>query len=134
MTATPGPSLNLVMVDVLHDILWWILPNDVVLTLAAIITMSGLIICLMFDCVASKEQPAYVPKESRRRKSCLSIVLFDALEQCATTIAERINNKKVRRRSHPTKLHYSGHRPKRKKGKPVPNATLTGMTMTWSNE
>ena len=90
--------------------------------------------CPMFDSVAPKEQPAYVPKKRRKRKSCLSIVLFDTFEKCATTITECINNMKVRRRSHPPKLRYSRHRPKCKKGKHVLSAALTGMTMTWTSD
>ena len=35
---------------------------------------------------------------------------------------------------HPPKLRYSGHRPKRKKGKHVLSAALTGMRTTWSSE
>ena len=119
---------------VLHDILCWPLPDEVGLTLATIIMVAGLIMCLMFDIVAPKEQPAYVPKKRRRRKNGLSTVLFNALDQGATTIMERINNMKVRRRAQPQKLRYSGHRPKRKKGKRVLSVALTGMTMTWSKE
>ena len=90
--------------------------------------------CLIFDIVAPKEQAAYVPKNRRKCKNGLSTVLFNALDQGATTIMERIANLKVRHRSHPPKLHYSGHRPKRKKGKHVLRAALTGMTTTWSSE
>ena len=90
--------------------------------------------CLMFDIVAPKEVPAYVPKKRCKRKDGLATVLFNALDQEATTIMGHINNMKVRCRYHPPKLRYSGHRPKRKKGKHVLSATLTGMTMTWSSE
>ena len=31
-------------------------------------------------------------------------------------------------------LRYSGHRHRHKKGKPILNATLTGMTTTWAGE
>ena len=41
---------------------------------------------------------------------------------------------KVRRRYHPPRLRYSGHRPKRKKGKCIPYTNLTGMTTTWTSE
>ena len=104
------------------------------MTLTSIFTVAGLIVCRMFDIVAPKEQPAYVPKKRHKRKNCLSTVLFNALDQGATTIMECINNMKVRRRSHPHKLHYSGHRPKCKKGKHVLSAALTSMTTTWSSE
>ena len=40
----------------------------------------------------------------------------------------RINNMKVRHRYHPPKLRYSGHQPKRKKGKHVLSTALAGMT------
>ena len=90
--------------------------------------------CLIFDIVAPKEQAAYVPKKRRKCKNGLSTVLFNALDQGATTIMERINNLKVWRRSYPPKLRYSGHRPKCKKGKHVLSAALTGMTTTWSSE
>ena len=90
--------------------------------------------CLMLDIVAPKEQPAYVPKKRRKRQNGLSTILFNALDQGTMTIMERINNMKVRRRSHPPKLRYSGHRPKDKKGKHVLGAALTGMTTTWSDE
>ena len=75
------------------------------------------------------------PRKKHRSKSCLPIILFEALDQqCAMTITEHINNMKVRRRSHPPKFRYSGDRPKRKKGRHVPKTTLTGMTTTWTNE
>ena len=90
--------------------------------------------CLMFDIVAPKEQPAYVPKKRCKRKNGLATVLFNALDQGAMTIMGPINNMKVRRRYHPPKLCYSGHRPKCKKGKHVLSAALTGMTTTWSSE
>ena len=89
--------------------------------------------CLMFDIVAPKEQPAYVPKKRRKRKTGLATVLFNALDQGAMTILGRINNMKVRHMYHPPKLRYSGHRPKRKKGKHVLSAALTGMRTTWSS-
>ena len=41
---------------------------------------------------------------------------------------------KVKRRSRQLKLHYSGYRPKCKKGEHVLSVTLTGMTTTWSND
>ena len=118
----------------MRNIFWWLLPGDVALTLAAIFAVSGLIMCLMFDGVAPKELPAYVPKTRRRLKSCLSIALLGALDQCAMTLTEHINNMKVRRRYHLPRLHYSGHRPKRKKGKCVLKTTLTGMITTWTSE
>ena len=118
----------------LQDFLWWILPDNVGLTLAAIIAVSGIITCLIFDSVAPRIQAAYVPRKRRKHKSYLPVVIIDALEQCATTITERINNMKVRCRSHHPKLCYSGHRRKRKKGKHVLSVPLTGMTTTWSNE
>ena len=96
--------------------------------------VSRLIIYLILDGMAPQEQPPYVPKKRRRRKSHLSITLLDALNQCAMTLTERINNMKVQRRHHPPRLRYSGHRPKRKKGKCVLNTTVTGMTTTWSND
>ena len=73
--------------------------------------------CLLFDIVAPKEQTSYIPKKRRNRKNGLSTVLFETLDQGATTIMEHINNMKVRRRSRPPKLRYTGHHPKRKKGK-----------------
>ena len=90
--------------------------------------------CLMFDIVAPKELPAYIPKKSRKCKYGITTVLFNAFDQGATTIMGRINNMKVRHRYHPPKLRYSGHRPKHKKGKHVLNAALTSMTTTWSSE
>ena len=41
---------------------------------------------------------------------------------------------KIKRRSRPLKLRYTGYRPKRKKGKHALRAPLTGMTTTWSSE
>ena len=93
----------------MQDIFWWLLPDDVGLTLAAIFMVSGLLMSLIFDGVAPKEQPAYVPKKRRRCKSCLSIALLGALDQCATTLTERINNMKVQRRYHLPRLRYSEH-------------------------
>ena len=90
--------------------------------------------CLVFDIVAPKDQPTYVPKKRRKRRNILSTVLFNALDQGATIITERINNMKVKRRSHPLKLRYSGYRPKRKKGEHVLCVALTGMTTTWTND
>ena len=41
---------------------------------------------------------------------------------------------KVKRRSRPLKLRYSGYRPKRKKGEHVLSVALTGMPTMWSND
>ena len=90
--------------------------------------------CLMFDIMALKDQPTNVPKKRGKCRNVLSTVLFNALDQGATIIMEHINNMKVKRRSHQLKLHYSGYRPKRKKGEYVLSITLTGMTTTWSND
>ena len=90
--------------------------------------------CLMFDIVAPKDQPHYVPEKRRKRRIVLYTVLFKALEQGATIIMERINNMKIKRSSRPLKLRYSGCRPKRKKGKHILRAPLTGMTTTWSSD
>ena len=104
------------------------------MTLASIITVAGLIISFMFDIVASKELRAHVPKKRRKCKNGLTNALFNALDQGATTIMGRINNMKARHRYHPPKLRYSGHQPKRKKGKHVLSTALAGMTTTWSSE
>ena len=56
------------------------------------------------------------------------------MKQLATTITDCINKMKVCRRRHPPRLCYSGHRPKRKKGKQIHTTSLTGMTTSWSNE
>ena len=100
---------------VIQNILSWLLPDDVGLSLAAIFTVSGLIIYLILDGMAPQEQQPYVPKKRRRHKSRLFITLLNVLNQCTTTLMKSISNMKVRRQYHPPRLRYSGH--KRKKGK-----------------
>ena len=90
--------------------------------------------CLMFDIVAPKEQPNYVPKKRRKQRNAFSTVLCNVLDQGTTIIVERINNMKVWWRFRPLKLRYSGYRPKCKKGKYVPNVAITCMTTRWSND
>ena len=90
--------------------------------------------CLMFYFVAPKDQPHYVPKKRRKRRDVLPTGLLKLLDHGATIITERINNMKIKRRSRPLKLRYSGYRPKRKRGKPALCDPLTGMTTTWSSE
>ena len=90
--------------------------------------------CLIFDFVAPKDQPHYVPKKRRKRRDVLPTGLFKVLDHGATIITERINNMKIKQRSRPLKLRYSRYRPKRKKGKHALCAPLTCMTTTWSSE
>ena len=49
-------------------------------------------------------------------------------------IMKSINNMKVRCQYWLPRLHYSGHRHRRNKGKPIINANLSGMTTTWAIE
>ena len=112
VTLCQGQSPFWFWLTVLQDILWWPLPYEVGLTLASIITVAGLLMCLMFDIVAPKDQPHYVPKKRCKRRNILSTGLFNVLDQGATIIMERINNLKIKRRSRPLKLCYSGYRPK----------------------
>ena len=88
---------------------------------------------LVFDMVAPKEQPNYVPKRKRKHRDAFSTALLHVLEQGTSIIVERINKMKVRRRLRPLKLRYSGYRPKRKQGKYVSSASLTCMTTKYSN-
>ena len=118
----------------MQDILWWPLPYETGLTLASIITVAGLLLCLILDAVAPKEQPTYVPRNRRKHWNVLSTSLFQVLNQGASIIMERINNMKVKRRALPPQLRYSGYHPKRKKGKYALHTPLTCMTMTWSSE
>ena len=119
---------------IIRNILWWLLPDNVGLSLAAIYTVSGLIIYLILDGMAPQEQQPYVPKKQHSCKSRLFITLLNTLNQCATTLTKSISNIKVRRQYHLLRLRYSGRRPKCKKGKYVLNTTLTGMTTTWTND
>ena len=102
--------------------------------LTSIIMVAGLLTCMMIDIVALKDQPHYVPKKRRKRRNILSTGLIKVLDQWATIITECINNMKIKRRSRPLKLRYSGYLPKLKKGKHVLRAPLTGMATTWSSE
>ena len=102
--------------------------------LASIITTTGLLMCLMFDFVAPKDQPHYVPKKRHKRWDVLPTGLFKVLDHGATIITECINNMKIKRKSRPLKLRYSGYRPKQKKGKLALCDPLTGMRTTWSGE
>ena len=90
--------------------------------------------CPMFDFVAPKDQPHYVPKKRRKRRDVLPTGLFKVLDHWVTIIMECINNMKIKWRSRPIKLRYSGYRPKHKKGKRALCAPLSGMTTTWSSE
>ena len=67
--------------------------------LASIITVAGLLLCLMFDTMAPKDQPTYVTRKRRKRWNVLSTGLFQVLEQGASIIMERINNMKIERRA-----------------------------------
>ena len=90
--------------------------------------------CLIFDAVAPKDQPTYVPRRRQKHWNVLSTSLFQVLDQGASIIMERINNMRVKRRARPPQLRYSGYRPKRKKSKYTPHTPLTSMTTTWSRE
>ena len=102
--------------------------------LASIIMVAGLLLCLIFDTMAPKDQPTYVPKKRLKHNRFLTVALQHAFGQCTTTVMESISNMKVRHRSHHPKLRYSVHRPKCKKGQHALRATITGMTTMWSNE
>ena len=115
-----------------QNIVWWLLPDDVGLMLAAIFMVSGLIIYLILEGIAPQEQQSYIPKKRCWRKSRLFIPILTALNQCATTLTKSISNMKVRCQYHLPRLRYFGHRHKRKKGKFLFYTTLTGMTTTWT--
>ena len=90
--------------------------------------------CMMFHFVAPKDQPHYVPKKRHKRRDILPKGLVKVLDHGATIITECINNMKIKRRSRPLKLRYSGYRPKCKNGTHALCAPLTGMATTWSRE
>ena len=94
----------------------------------------SLLLCLLFDTMAPKDQPTYVPRKRHKRWNVLSTGMFQVLEQGASIIMERINNMKIKWRARPLQLRYSGYRPKCKKSKYTFCAPLTGMTTTWSGE
>ena len=104
------------------------------LSLAAIFIVSSLITYLILDCFAPQEPLPYVPKKRRKHKSCLFIPVLNVMNQFAMAIMKSISNMKVQRQYRPSRLHYSRHRHRHKKGKPILNATLTGMTTTWAND
>ena len=114
--------------------MWWLLPIEVAQTLAMLHAVSGIIIYLILDDLAPKDQPSYVPRKRRRHRNRLHKVFLGILSHCCKSLEARIKNMKVRRRYHPPRLYYTGQWPKRKKGKYTIQTNLTVMTMTWANE
>ena len=114
--------------------MWWLLPIEVAQTLAMLHAVSGIIIYLILDDLATKDQPSYVPRKRRRHRNRLHKVFLGILSHCCESLEARIKNMKVRRRYHPPRLYYTGQRPKRKKGKYTIQTNLTVMTTMWANE
>ena len=116
-----------------RNLLWWLLPEDVGLSLTAIFLMSGIIAYIILDFFAPREPLPCVPKKRCHHTSRLFTSVLNAMNRCATAIMKSIDNMKVRCQYRPPGHHYTGHHHRCKKGKPIINATLTGMTTTWAN-
>ena len=95
--------------------------------------VAQLIICLFIDALALQEPPPYVPKQRRKPQCYLSLLMKCALARCTNTVTAQVEQMKVRRHYRTPGLHYYGYRHRRKKRKLVPQASLTGMTTTWSS-
>ena len=119
---------------IIHHFLWWLLPEEVGLALAAISLAAGFIAYLLLDVFAPQEPLPYVPKKRCKHAYHFAFPILHAMNLCATSVMTRISNMKDQRHNRPPGLRYSGHRHRRKKGKPILNATITGMTTTWSGE
>ena len=118
----------------IYKLIWWFMPIEVTQTLAALYSVSGIIIYIILEDLVPKDQPSYVPRKRRRHGNRIHMAFFDMLGRWCKSIEASINNLKVRRRYHPPRLHYTGQRPKRKKSKFIIHSNLTGMTTTWANE
>ena len=104
------------------------------LSLATIFLMPGLIASLILDCFAPREPLPDVLKKRYPYKSRLITPILNAMTRCTTAVMKSINNMKVRREYRPPGHCYSGHCYQCKKGKPIINATLTGVKTTWAND
>ena len=87
---------------------------------------------LILGILEPQASPPYVPK--RKRKPLYGSHFLRALiMKCTGTIMVEIDNIKVRRHYRTPGLQYNCYRHRRKKRKPVPQTSLTGMTMTWDS-
>ena len=73
------------------------------------------------------------PRSRRGHSNRFLTAVLSLLSRCGKSVETNINNLKVRRRYRPPRLHYTGQRPRRKKGKCINHNDLTGMTTTWAN-
>ena len=119
---------------ILLHFLWWLLPKDMGLSIAAISLATGFITYLILDVYAPQELLPYVPKKKRKHAYRFTFPILRAIILRATSVMMRISNRKVQRHYQTPGLLYSRHRHRRKKGKPILNATLTGITTTWAGE
>ena len=118
----------------IRHFLWWLLREEVRLLLAAVSLVAGFITYLILDIFAPQEPLPYVPKAKSKHKYRFTFPIHRAITLNTTSVMTRISNMKVRRHYRPPGLRYSGHRHRRKKGKPTLNTALTGMTTTWAGE
>ena len=115
--------------------LWWmILPGDVGLLVAALMIVLGIITCLIFDSLLPRESPTYIPKRHRQHHGPGSTTIFKFINDGITFITKGINKLKVQRRRRPPGLYNYSFRPRRKKYKARPQASLTGMTTTCTRQ
>ena len=115
--------------------LWWmILPGDVGLLVAALMIVSGIITCLIFDSLLPREPPTFIPKRHRQHNGPVITTIFKFINDGITSLTKGINKLKVQRRRRPPGLYTYSFRPRRKKYEARLQASLTGMTTTWAQD
>ena len=113
--------------------MWWFLPEEVGLLLEARSLVAQLIMCLLIDAFAPQEPLSYVRKRKRKPHCYSSFLMQCTLVRCATTTMAQVDNMRGRRCYRTPGLLYHSYRHMCKKRKLVPQASLTGMTMTWDS-
>ena len=86
---------------IIHHFLWWVLPEEVGLALAAISLMAGFIAYLLLDAFAPQELLVYVPKKRHKHAYRFTFPILRTINLCATLLMTWIGNMKTQRHYRP---------------------------------